>query len=341
MSELRRDPVTSRWIAVAPEIIVALNFFQKPPENQDASSACPFCPGNEALTPTSLWSDRTGLRSSASDDWSVRVFPSRTPILQTETNENPQGKGFFDLMDGLGAHEVVVHSREHSTHLSLLPRELIASGLRAYRDRMADLSRDIRLHYVMVHYDRGKRAGAVLAHPYSQIVATPKIPAAVEEEMNGARDYFHIKERCVFCDVMAEEIRMDARLVAENEGYMAFCPFASRHPYEVWLLPKAHRPDYTAQTDAQLEHLAEMVQTVATKIDAVLGEPDLHVALHSSPNLKVKSDNWRTVRDDFHWHMEFIPRILERAAFEWGIGFHINPVAPEKAAQALRTPHWR
>ncbi|HNT33555.1 MAG TPA: galactose-1-phosphate uridylyltransferase [bacterium] len=336
MSEIRRDPITTRWVAIAPEIIDDLSFFPSLRED-DSASSCPFCPGNEALTPASLWTDR--MEAERPDEWHVRVFPNRTPILQTEVAENPQGKGVFDFMNGLGAHEVVVHGREHTSHLSEFTRGQIAAGLRAYRDRMADLSGDRRLHYVMVHYDRGRCAGAALAHPYSQIVATPKVPAAVEEELNGARSYYLIKERCVFCDVLTEELRMGTRMVVENEFYAAFCPFASRSPYEVWLLPKMHQSDYTSQTDTQLEHLAETVQSIATKIDSVLGEPALHMALHSSPNLKAKSDNWRSVPQDFHWHMEFIPRVLERAAFEWGIGFHINPVAPEKAAQALRTPH--
>jgi len=338
MSEIRRDPVSNRWIVIAPELFEEMILSAKD-RFEPNTNLCPFCPGNEAATPQEILAFGPADRLPNSPGWSVRVFPSRTPALRPEGAEDRQGKGIFDFMNALGAHEVVVNGPDHHGHLATLSREQITLILKACRDRINDLFGDRRLHYVMIFIDHGKSAGQKLGHSCSQIVAVPKVPPSIEEELRGAKQYYDLKERCVFCDILMQEVKMGIGFVCENDHFVAFCPFASRFPYEVWLLPKEHQMAFGTQSDAQLQALSGILQAVAIKLDAVLGEPDYHMVLHTAPNLAAKPGYWQTVPEDYHWHIEFIPRVFESATYEWGAGYYVNSVAPERAALALRTPH--
>ncbi|MBE7560878.1 DUF4931 domain-containing protein [bacterium] len=233
-------------------------------------------------------------------------------------------------MEGVGAHEVVVESPDHEGRFWKYDPHHVEEIFACYRQRMAALAEDPRLQYVLIFKNKGREAGASLEHPHSQIIATPIVPKIVAEELAGSRRYFQQRGRCVYCAMIEEERRQNLRLVAESERFIAFCPFASRFPYETWLLPKAHESRFDRIDAAQLAELAAFFRDTLERLGRALSDPPYNFVLHTSPCRESPPPH-------YHWHFEIMPKLIRVAGFEWGTGFFINPIAPETAAEALRT----
>ncbi|HYS11484.1 MAG TPA: galactose-1-phosphate uridylyltransferase [Myxococcales bacterium] len=322
MPQLRRDPVVGRWVIIAPERANRPSAFLRPAPEHD-SGACPFCPGNESMTPPEILSRREN------GAWSLRVVPNLYPALRTEIQMSRAGLGLFDSMAGVGAHEVVIETNDHSPTLAELPVAQIESVLQVWQERMIDLSRDVRLKTVVAFKNQGLPAGATLSHAHSQLIALPLVPEALQVEENAARRHFQEKERCIWCDIVAQETRDRERMVLESEAALVLSPWAARSPFELWLLPRDHRSSFESATGNELRAVAEMLRTVLRKIDLALEKPALNLFLHTMP--------LREPRNDFyHWHLELKPVLTQQAGFEWATGCFINPTAPEEAASFLR-----
>jgi len=323
MPELRKDPVVDRWVIIAPERADRPNALLRP-QPERAGEACPFCPGNERMTPPEVLIHR-----DARPGWSVRVVPNRYPALRTEIQMARAGDGLFDTMAGVGAHEVVIETAEHGKTLADLPALQIESVLTAWRERMIDLSRDFRLKALCAFKNHGVPAGATLPHAHSQLVALPFVPPALSDELRGARRHFEEKERCVFCDILAQELREKKRLVLETEGMVAIAPYAARSPFETWLLPREHRSSFESATGQELGWAADALRTVLRKMDVALDQPAYNLLLHTMPLREAQNDF-------YHWHLELKPVLTLQAGFEWASGCYINPTPPEEAAGFLR-----
>jgi UDPglucose--hexose-1-phosphate uridylyltransferase len=191
------------------------------------------------------------------------------------------------------------------------------------------LKQDNRLRYIAVFKNCGEAAGATLEHPHSQLIALPVIPRRVTEKLDGSQAYFNYKRQCVFCDIIQQELTDGRRLVAQNDDFIAFEPFAPRFPFETHILPRNHQSAFEDTADCMLPALAEIMSIVFRKINKVLGFPPFNFMLHTAPFNK-------DVSEFYHWHLEIIPRLTKIAGFEWGSGFYINPTPPEQAAQFLR-----
>ncbi|MBN1866991.1 galactose-1-phosphate uridylyltransferase [Candidatus Sumerlaeota bacterium] len=327
MSDLRRDPVIGRWVIVAAErsrrpSTIFTEIVLKEPD------VCPFCDGNEHLTPPEILAFRK--RDSQPDraGWWVRVVPNKFPAVDVLGNVRRAGEGMFDMMNGVGAHEVVIEAPSHDASMADMPSRQIEEVFWAYRERMIDLQRDLRFRYVLVFKNQGPQAGATLAHAHSQIIALPIVPKRVQEELNGAEEYFRYKERCVFCDVIHQEQRDRLRVVGENDLFIAFHPFASRFPFETWILPRNHESSFTDIQIGEVRSLAAILKDLLMRFRTALSDPDFNYVIHTTPFSDRTSPH-------FHWHIELIPRLTHSAGFEWGTGFYINPVAPEEAAQRI------
>jgi UDPglucose--hexose-1-phosphate uridylyltransferase len=239
-------------------------------------------------------------------------------------------------MNGIGAHEIVVETPRHDRSLHELSVEEIANVVHAYSARIADLSGDRRLRYVLMFKNHGEGAGAhTISHSISQLMALPVTPRTVKAKLIEARQYFRMKERCVYCDVLEQELKSSRRLVAENKDFAVIAPFASRFPFEMTVLPKGHNSAFSRITPAQAENLARALREVLQKLDQKLGSPPYNLALHDRPFLRPKEGYWGTIEDDFHWHLEILPQIFRITGFEWASGFFYNPVPPEVAARCL------
>ena len=336
MPELRHDPVQHRWVIISSERgRRPLDFKANgEPDPKHTRETCPFCRGRESLTPHTI------LRYGDSEqDWKVRVVANRFPALRIEGDLDRAAAGQFDRMNGVGAHEVVVETPDHDKGLADLPVDHFALVLKAYRDRIIDLSRDTRLRYVLVFKNAGASAGASLSHAHTQIMATPITPRTVAMELAAARGHYQVKERCLFCDILAQELETGQRVVKVDEDFITHCPYASRFPFEMHIHPRRHAHDFALSDDGLLRRLASHMKEVLRRMNTALGRPGYNFLIHTCPATEGRvnrSNYWSTLSLDWHWHIEILPRITNVAGFEWGTGFYINPTAPEEAARFLR-----
>jgi UDPglucose--hexose-1-phosphate uridylyltransferase len=328
MTELRRDPVVGRWVIISTERGKRPSDFGKEVET-GVGKFCPFCPGNEDKTPAEILAYHEPGREKNAPGWWVRVVPNKFPALQIEGALNRQGEGMYDKMNGVGAHEVVIESADHATDFPDLRDKRAEDVVWAFRDRLMDLKKDARFEYILIFKNKGAAAGASLSHPHSQLIATPVVPKHVRELMNGAKNYFEYKERCVFCDMIKQEISTGTRVVAENDDFVAFVPFAACYPFEVWVLPKVHDSDFEDVQKHEVVNLTRMLQLVLRRLKDVLDDPPYNFIILNSPLRESKLVH-------YHWHLEIMPKLTKVAGFEWGSGFYINPTPPEEAAKFLR-----
>jgi UDPglucose--hexose-1-phosphate uridylyltransferase len=242
---------------------------------------------------------------------------------------NREGEGIYDKMNGIGAHEVVIETPRHSETLATMPLGSVEHVLTAYRDRIVDLRNDQRLRYVLVFKNHGVAAGASLEHSHSQLIALPIIPRRVAEEIEGAKNYFNYKDRCVFCDIIRQELQQKRRVILENKAFLSVAPFASRFPFETWILPKTHYPCYEKMESSLYEQAAQILSETLKRMNRVLNDPPYNYVIHTSSFSGLESEH-------YHWHIEIMPKLTKVAGFEWGTGFYINPTPPEEAAEYLR-----
>ncbi|NOT35073.1 MAG: galactose-1-phosphate uridylyltransferase [Candidatus Eisenbacteria bacterium] len=331
MPELRKDPVVGRWVIISTERSRRPTNFA-PPQPTTSSGFCPFCPGHEDKTPPEVHAVRPRGGPSNSGGWDVRVVPNKFPALQVEGSLDRRGEGLYDKMSGIGAHEVVIETPDHSKDLADLPVAHIAEVLDAYRVRMIDLHRDKRLRYVLIFKNHGGTAGATLEHTHTQLIALPIIPKQLQEELDGARRYYELKERCVFCDIVAQETSegLGRRVVLMNERFVALAPFAPRFPFETWILPRRHDAAYQQISDpSEMIDLATILKETLQRLNLALERPPFNFVIHTAPVADGDAEH-------YHWHIEIMPKLTRVAGFEIGSGFYINPTPPEDAAQFLR-----
>lgn len=327
MPELRKDPITGRWVIISTER-GRRPFAHSKMVEERKGGFCPFCEGNEKHTPPEILAYRNGGERDT-PGWTLRIVPNKYPALQIEGDLNPEGEGMFDKMNGIGAHEVIIESPKHDATLAKMPEKDIESLLWAFRDRILDLRRDKRLRYVLLFKNQGEAAGSTMEHTHSQLIALPIVPKQALEEISGAKAYFSYKERCVFCDVIRQEKDEGIRVIEENSGFIALAPFAPRYPFETWLLPKTHGASYENCQKKDYEQLAKILKIFLSKMDKALENPPYNMIIHSTPFFE-------NADDYYHWHIEITPKLSRVAGFEGGTGFYINPTSPEEAAASLR-----
>ncbi|MBN2809533.1 MAG: galactose-1-phosphate uridylyltransferase [Deltaproteobacteria bacterium] len=329
MSELRKDPIVDRWVIISRERGKRPSEFSSL-KQEKKSGFCPFCPGNEDVVPPEIMAYRQPGSQSNDANWRLRVVPNKFPALHIEGDLVRQGDGVYDMMNGIGAHEVVIENPDHLATLSTMPIEAVEDVLWAYRDRIRDLAGDGRFRYILVFKNQGQAAGATVEHSHSQIIALPIVPKRAKEEVEGARKYYNYKERCVFCDIIQQEINQGVRMVSENHEFIAICPYAPRFPFETWILPKRHTHDYQSNSKNMIEGLALTLSDTLKRLNRVLDTPPYNFILHTAPV------NYLDTSTFYHWHIEIIPKLTRVAGFEWGSGFYINPTPPEESAKFLR-----
>jgi UDPglucose--hexose-1-phosphate uridylyltransferase len=329
MPELRKDPIIGRWVIIATErslrpIDYKIDIEEK---NKDLSK-CPFEEGNEGLTPPEILSYRKPGTNKNEPGWWVRVVPNKFPALRIEGELEKKGVGMYDMMNGIGAHEVVIETPNHFEEMSDMREEQIQEVIWAWRDRVLDLKKDKRFKYILIFKNKGAQAGASLEHPHSQIIALPIVPIRVQQEINGAKEYYNFKDRCVFCDIVQQELDERERVVEENHEFISIVPFASRFPFEIWILPKKHSSDFIDVSKGDVISLSKVLKRSLLRLKKVLNDPPFNLIIHTSP-----LDQYNL--NHYHWHIEIMPRLTKVAGFEWGTGFYINPTKPEDCAKFL------
>ena len=281
------------------------------------------------MTPHEVLAYRQNGSAPNTPGWELRVVPNKFPALQVEGTLDRQPDGMFDRMNGIGAHEVIIETPHHDRSLASMSEPEIERVLWAYRERIVDLKRDSRLRYILVFKNHGAAAGATLEHTHSQLIALPIVPDFLRQELSGARRHFEVKERCVFCDVVHEDLLDGRRIIQENADIVALAPYAPRFPFETWLLPKRHGSNFEEAPRHEYETLARILKDTLQRMNRALESPPFNLIIHNAPFTE-------SAHDFYHWHVEIMPKLTKVAGFEWGSGFYINPTAPEEAADVLR-----
>jgi UDPglucose--hexose-1-phosphate uridylyltransferase len=327
MPELRRDPIVGRWVIIATERARRPNQFRRAEE--PPGGLCPFCPGHEDKTPGEVYVAGRPAVPANVPGWKVRVVPNRYPALMIEGDLDREAAGIYDRMNGVGAHEVVIETPEHARELSELSDAEITEVLFAFKARVVDLRNDQRFRYILLFKNHGSAAGATLEHSHSQLIALPVTPRQVADEIDGARRHYEHRERCIYCDIVGQERKDRSRLVYENEEFVVFEPWAPRSPFETWIVPRRHESNFEAEPKERLAFAAQALRTTLSRLMTGLGRPAYNFMVHTNPLRDPSSPS-------YHWHIEVVPALTQVAGFEWGSGFHINPVPPEEAADFLR-----
>ncbi|GAB4243698.1 MAG: galactose-1-phosphate uridylyltransferase [Candidatus Methylacidiphilales bacterium] len=336
MPELRRDPITGRWVAYSPERMRRPMPYRFPDVNEVDAEQDPFAEGNERFTPPEVYAVRPGGGPANGPGWKVRVVPNRYPALRVEGDLDKEGVGFYDKMNGIGAHEVIIETPHPGEQLEDLALVDFVQVLKAWQARMLDLAQDLRFRYLQVFKNFGPLAGATLPHAHSQLVALPVTPLALKEKLRAAQAHFLAKERNLFEDILRYERQVRERVVLENAGFLVFCPFASRFAYETVLMPKRQESDFARTDGHDLVLLADALRQILRLYRRGLEKPSYNLVLVTAPVRTPRKDYWRTIDQDFRWHVELCPRLGGIAGFELGTGCFMNPVLPEVAAEQLR-----
>ena len=331
VSELRKDPISGKWVVIAPERMQRPNFLSAT-QGYEVDDSCPFCQGNEVYT------EATIQQFPVDQTWQVRTIPNKFPALRVEGEIQRRGNGIYDYTSGIGAHEIIINTPKHNKELADLETSEIELILQMYQSRIIDLFNDIRMRYVLIYLNKGQEAGATIPHSHSQLIATTIIPELMKDELNHCRQYYFHKERCLICDIVHQEQKDDVRVVQENEQFIAIAPYASRVPFEIQIYPKKHSSDFATCNHEALKSLSGILKDTLSRLKNALNSPPYNLVLHTAPNTKALGipGQWQTVQHDFHWHMEIVPRLTKSAGFEWGTGYYINPSTPEDCAAYLK-----
>jgi len=324
MTELRREPITRMWVGIetdSPKGPSDYLPFKQDYRPHESGGPCPFCPGNEGMTPPETFSI-----GKEGGGWSVRVVPNKSPFFHVEGDFDRRPEGMYDLMEAIGAHEIVIEAQEHDRNLATLEADQIGKGLLAYRERLRDLTRDRRFQQFLIIKNH---PGVFNRHPHSHLMALPVVPKIIDEEISGTLDYFQRKERCIYCDMIREELSLGKRVILETGHFLVFSPFASRYPFETWIIPKIHSSDFHSIEPELIGDLSRAIQSLFGRFHRLFSDPSYGLTFHTSP---VQARH----RPEYHWHIETRLRIGLREGFEWGTGFFVNPTPPEDAAAYLR-----
>jgi UDPglucose--hexose-1-phosphate uridylyltransferase len=319
--EIRRDPLTQSWVVLGEREKLF-----------EADAPCPFDAGRAENQPAILtW--------PAEGEWQVRVVPHPNPLYRIDAETGRAADGMYDKMGPVGAHEVVVETPQHDQRLSQLSDEQIERVLWVWASRTADLKKDARFKYVSVFKNQGAQAGEEWPHAHSQIAGTVFVPRRIKYELRSAHEWFKERERCVFCDIVRQEEKQGNRIVDVQGEYYALCPYASRVPYEVWVLHRKHNHLFEQpRPESNRKQLAALLGRVLRRLEKVA--PAYHLVVHTAPNTRSKKGElagyWKTLADDFHWHIEILP-IVEKRSKSYSIKeVYFNATAPEQAAEQLR-----
>ncbi len=335
MHELRKDILLGRWVAVLSDS-KAPSEYDLPGRNREVEGSCILCPGRESETPSEIVSVRKPGTSIDTTGWWTRAIPSFKPLFQIEGDLGRRGIGIYDKMNSIGANEILIESPDHNIRPEDMGLEQMKRVMTLYKYRLVDLEKDSRLRYILIYKNSGKDVGEIFPHPVSYLMATPVIPKKVKDELDGAKQYYNYKERCIFCDIIREELRVGERIILETKSFVAFCPYAAKFPFESWIIPKRHNCAFQEITSEEIEDMGLMLMSMLKKLRRIFNEPPFNYFLHTAPNMIPRRDHWHTLGEDFHWHIEIIPRLVRMSGFEWGSGFYILSTSPENAARYLR-----
>lgn len=323
MNELRKDPTRGQWVLIRP----------KSPSGE--GEECPYCPGAEAVSGPEIAAFRKDGSAPNTPGWMVRVVAERDPYFRIEDELVREGVGMFDMITPRGASELILESPRHDDTLATMDSEQIEDLLWMYRDRLFDLKRDGQIRDILISR-RHKKPGVPTHHPYSRVTAIPIVFDEKRRELREAREYYQYKRRCLYCDLLRQEVAARERVVRLTKSFACIVPYAARTSLETWIVPRRHGWSYEdAVTADSVPELAALLKEYFAALAARFGDPGYEMVLHTAPNVRsrILVGEWATIRDDYHWHLEIVvrPEDANRVG-----GIFVNQSPPEEAALRLR-----
>lgn len=333
LNEIRKDHLLDRWVVIATHRKRRPTDFVKKEDvaQRVDKSSCPFCPGNERMTPPAVLvylkdgknivkkRDTDGVRHT---DWLIRCVPNLFSAFSPPESGEDSKSG-----KAVGHHEVLIESPNHVEHPAVAKTPQLANVVSGYVDRLGELSSKPYVKYVSIFRNHGLDAGASLSHAHSQIIAMPMIPSTVNEELRASREFHETHGRCFFCNLLKKE-KGGPRFIWENQDFVAFTSWAGTNPFEFWIVPKSHQGTLLDMKPETVEGLAEALKTCLGGLRSLLNDPPYNYGFHVAPTKKASKY--------YHWHLEVYPKLSIWAGFEKSTGTYINVVPPEDAAQSLK-----
>jgi len=330
MSELRYDPTLREWVIMAPE---RAKRPQQAPKKRRADGlpewdeSCPFCPGNESQTPEEVF--RLPLLGQA-PTWEVRVVPNRFAALALDGDIARREDGrFFRKMAGIGVHEVIIETPSHNTPMALMSYQQVERVLIAYQQRYNILKEDRQFKFITIFQNHGWASGTSLVHPHSQLVATPVPAPYYHRRLNVAVDYYAMSGSCLYCELLAAELEKGERILAETKEFVVFHPYASRVPYETWIIPRRHYASFGLLSATHLAELAMALKDVLLCLYRGLDDPAFNLMVGTS----ITEDE---ANPYYHWYIRIVPRTTMIAGFEMGSGIYISTALPEHTVSLMK-----
>ncbi len=327
--EIRQNKATKEWVIYAPARGKRPHDFQRQVEQRPSlpscDPTCPFCVGNDASLATILC-EQSGPDQSM---WQVRVVANKYPALTPDGSGERIIEGPYVTMQGFGHHEVIIESPRHDQDIAIMAEQDVAAVLAMYKQRYVEHRQDPRNALILIFRNHGKRAGASLIHPHSQIITTGMIPRYLRTREDEAQRYYDEWGRCVYCDILAFEQTDCRRVILENDSFIAFIPYAAEVPFETWIVPKRHQTDFAHISEAECVDLTLALRSVLGRLRVKLNDPDYNYVLNTSTRIGNEPQ--------LHWYLRIRPRLVTRAGFEIGSGMRINPSLPEADAAFLAT----
>ncbi len=331
MSEFRQNPINKHWVLIAP------NRSKRPEQYKTYSvmhgvpeidPACVFCPGNEHL-------NREVYRFPDSKDWEIRIIPNKFASLEHVAVY--RHKDFYVSHSGDGDHQVII-TRKHNEPVALQSASVVELSIKTFVRQIEELSKHQELAYVQIFHNHGRDAGASVIHPHYQLLATPMVPQHIHAEILGCYHYYQNNKSCIYCDIIKEELTVKDRVVYESEHFVVMSAYASRIPFETWILPKKHGARFEEMSPEEITHLAFVLKVTLGQLYTKLSDPPLNFYIHNMPLKRTGEQQGHSAHEEksYHWHLTIFPRITIWAGFEFATGIPVNPMPPEETAKFLR-----
>ncbi|OHB44954.1 MAG: galactose-1-phosphate uridylyltransferase [Planctomycetes bacterium RIFOXYD12_FULL_42_12] len=326
MSEIRLNTITREWVIIAKEKVKKPEDFiiVKEQERHPAFlKTCPFCPGNEAVTPKETFKicDEKG--------WKIRVVPNKFAVLSREGERARTHTGLYKNVNGVGTHEVIIETPVHNLTTATMPLEQLKEVIQTYRDRFLEVYRDQRVEHVILFKNSGSASGTTIEHPHSQIVGIPVTPLHIRSRIENAMRFFDDTGECLMCRMIKDELNEGTRIVMDTKHFTAFIPYAALSPFHIWIFSKRHSGFFADMQSEEIWDLASNLKSIMGRLYHGLNNPDFNYVVRSGSSCEANSGF-------IHWYLSIVPRVAMASGFELGSGMYINPLIPESAAEYLR-----
>lgn len=326
MSELRFNPIAKEWVIIAEERAKRPEFYRRSKGARQAnehSPSCPFCPGNEEATPEEI------IRVPQSNKWKIRVIPSKFPAVFPGRETQVIKDGLKYTLNGVGRHEIIIESPQHNMLTAFLNPEDLTEILDIYKSRFMDAYKDTQIAHVIIFKNHGPSSGSSILHSHTQLIAFPMKPLQVKMRIEEGLIYYKNTGKCLMCETIRNEQQDIERIIHESEHFMAFVPFAALSPFHLWIFPKRHASSFADINEEEIKDLAVTLKIILLKLYHGLDNPDFNYVLRSEGPKGLS-------RDNFHWYISIVPRVINVSGIELGSGIYINLSIPEEIAEFLR-----